>query len=137
MFKQLLVLASSVLYMTSGGMYEQAVSIPVGRSWVNARVNVQQSPVVVIATHPWGPMGGSMHDPHPVTVCQFFGEAGCSTARFNFRGGINRGMSSVQDVKAVAAWFTQPRDGQAPLASQVLIVGYSYGTMPACAAASQ
>jgi hypothetical protein len=26
------------------------------------------SPIAVIATHPWGPLGGSMADPHPRTV---------------------------------------------------------------------
>mmetsp|Transcript_50459 Transcript_50459/g.113470 ORF Transcript_50459/g.113470 Transcript_50459/m.113470 type:complete len:180 (-) Transcript_50459:27-566(-) len=62
-------------------------------------------------------------------------EAGCSPCRFNFRGGLNRGLSSIADVKAVAAWFTEPRDGKKPLASQVLLIGYSYGSIVAAAAA--
>merc|ERR1719393_986484 len=82
-------------------------------------------------------MGGSMHDPHPQTTCRLFAQAGCSTVRFNFRSGINRGLSSVEDFKAVAAWFTQPRDGKEPLASQVLIVGYSYSAVIAAAAAAE
>mmetsp|Transcript_63292 Transcript_63292/g.115394 ORF Transcript_63292/g.115394 Transcript_63292/m.115394 type:complete len:231 (-) Transcript_63292:25-717(-) len=114
---------------------EQSVEIPVGRySSVSALVGVRASPVVVIATHPWGPMGGSMYDPHPTTVCKVFGEAGCSTARFNFRGGIGWGEASAEDVKAVADWFTKPQDDKAPLASQVLLVGYSYGALIAAAA---
>lgn len=116
---------------------EEHLTIPVGSSWVNAIVSVKMSPVVVIATHPWGPMGGSMYDPHPTTACRLMEEAGCSVARFNFRGGINRGSSSVMDVKAVADWFTKPVDGRGPLASQVLLVGYSYGSMIAAAAAAE
>eukprot|EP00928_Gymnodinium_smaydae_P088931 TRINITY_DN72966_c0_g1_i1.p1 TRINITY_DN72966_c0_g1~~TRINITY_DN72966_c0_g1_i1.p1 ORF type:complete len:264 (-),score=36.36 TRINITY_DN72966_c0_g1_i1:412-1203(-) len=116
---------------------ETLVSIPVGWAALTAQVLVQPSPVVVIATHPWGPLGGSMDDPHPVTVCRMMAEAGCSTARFNFRSGINRGPTSVADVKAVASWFTEPRDGNDALASQVLLVGYSYGSIIAAAAAAE
>merc|ERR1712048_270040 len=50
---------------------------------------------------------------------------------------MGRGMSSVDDVKAVSAWFTDGRDGHEPLASQVLLVGYSYGSLIAAAAASE
>merc|ERR1719277_2215702 len=78
-----------------------------------------------------------MHEPHPMTACRLLASAGCSVARFNFRGGINRGESSINDVKAVAEWFTQPRDGKEPLASQVLIVGYSYGSVIAATAAAE
>mmetsp|Transcript_67839 Transcript_67839/g.201898 ORF Transcript_67839/g.201898 Transcript_67839/m.201898 type:complete len:237 (+) Transcript_67839:44-754(+) len=116
---------------------EVSIPVPVARSSVSALVTVQNSPVAVIATHPWGPLGGSMHDPHPTTVCRLMAEAGCSTARFNFRSGINFGGSSIEDVKAVADWFTEPRDGDPPLASQVLLVGYSYGSLVAAAAASE
>eukprot|EP00434_Breviolum_minutum_P013094 symbB.v1.2.011539.t2/scaffold778.1/size163404/22 len=56
------------------------------------------------------PLGGNMADPHPRTVCHVFGEAGCTTVRFNFRSGIGSGNSSLEDVKAVAAWLTTPRD---------------------------
>lgn len=116
---------------------ETLVDIPVGSGSVSAAVVVQPSPVVVIATHPWGPIGGSMHDRHPVTVCRLMARAGCSTARFNFRSGINRGVSSIEDVKSVAEWFTEPRDGKEPVASQVLLVGYSYGSVIAAAAAAE
>ena len=74
-------------------MGERAVDIPIGgssNSTVHARVIVSsnRSPVAVICLHPWGVMGGSLHDPHPATVCQIMAEAGCSTARLNFRSGI-------------------------------------------------
>lgn len=123
--------------MSRGRLNEQPVQIPVGGSRLNALVVVQRSPVVVIATHPYGPMGGSMHDPHPATACSVMAQAGCSTARLNFRGCINRGKSSVADVVAVAEYFTKPSGDQPPLASQVLLVGYSYGSMIAAAAAAE
>lgn len=107
-----------------------------GSSCVDACVLVQDSPIVVIATHPWGPMGGNMNDRHPSTALDIMSRAGCSTARFNFRSGIGRGSGSVEDVKAVAKWFTEPRDGP-PLANEVLIIGYSYGSMVGAAAASE
>mmetsp|Transcript_13039 Transcript_13039/g.29625 ORF Transcript_13039/g.29625 Transcript_13039/m.29625 type:complete len:232 (-) Transcript_13039:143-838(-) len=118
-------------------MQEVEVRIPVAASYVDALVLVQAaSPMVVIATHPWGPMGGSMHDPHPTTACRLLGAAGCSTARFNFRSGLGRGNASMEDVKAVAQWFTTGKaGGNAPQASQVLLIGYSYGSMIAAAAA--
>lgn len=119
---------------------ERGVEIPVGGGGtsVAARVIVQPaSPVVVIALHPWGPMGGCMGDRHPVTVCRTMASAGCSTARFDFRSGLGWGGSSISDVEAVAAWFTEPRgDGAPPLATQVLIVGYSYGSLIGAAAAA-
>jgi len=116
--------------------------IPVGSSSVDAQVHIcLNSPIAVIATHPWGPLGGSMADPHPRTVCHVFGEAGCTTVRFNFRSGIGSGNSSLEDVKAVAAWLTTPRDapeaGGRIIASKVLIVGYSYGSLIGAAAAAE
>ena len=60
-------------------MAETRERIPVdqGNSYVNAAVVVNPaSDMVVIATHPWGPMGGSFHDPHPGTVVKIFSEAG-------------------------------------------------------------
>mmetsp|Transcript_19507 Transcript_19507/g.45379 ORF Transcript_19507/g.45379 Transcript_19507/m.45379 type:complete len:231 (-) Transcript_19507:93-785(-) len=120
-------------------MEEERVRIPVGTGQVSALVTLQAaSPVVVIATHPWGPLGGSMHDPHPTTACRLLAAAGCSTCRFNFRSGIGRGNGSVEDVKAVAEWFVSGKaGGRTPLASQVLLIGYSYGSMIAAAAAAE
>ena len=85
---------------------EQDVDIPVGWSSISALVAVRQSPVVVIALHPWGPMGGSMYDPHPHTVCALMGKSGCSTVRFNFRSGLGFGGGSIEDVKAVARSYS-------------------------------
>eukprot|EP00929_Paragymnodinium_shiwhaense_P055540 TRINITY_DN27823_c0_g1_i1.p1 TRINITY_DN27823_c0_g1~~TRINITY_DN27823_c0_g1_i1.p1 ORF type:complete len:243 (+),score=55.18 TRINITY_DN27823_c0_g1_i1:112-840(+) len=117
---------------------EEPMCLPVGNNQeVQAMVAVAQSPVVVIALHPWGPLGGSLNDPHPATVCRLFGKAGCSTVRFNFRSGIGTGNANVADVIAVAKWFTEPREGaEAPVAQKVLVAGYSYGSIIGAAAAA-
>eukprot|EP00930_Biecheleria_cincta_P059610 TRINITY_DN45318_c0_g1_i1.p1 TRINITY_DN45318_c0_g1~~TRINITY_DN45318_c0_g1_i1.p1 ORF type:complete len:388 (-),score=53.38 TRINITY_DN45318_c0_g1_i1:18-1181(-) len=117
---------------------EQSMMIPSYGSFVQAMVCIQQSPVVAIMTHPWGPMGGSMWDPHPRTAAKIMAEAGCSTVRFDFGwgNGVGSGNASIEDVKSVAAWFTSPRDGNAGLASQVVLIGYSYGSVIAAAASS-
>ena len=80
------------------GPRKEFVQIPVAGSWVDARVVVRPSLVVVIATHPWGPLGGCIDDIHPTTVCRHMAQAGCSTARFDFRSGVGSGASSVEDV---------------------------------------
>ena len=69
---------------------------------VNARLLVQGSPVGVIVCHPWGPLGGSMHDPVVLAACRVFADAGCTTCRFDFRSGLGCGGSSADDVRAVA-----------------------------------
>eukprot|EP00439_Symbiodinium_sp_Y106_P059905 s513_g8.t2 len=141
---------------TRNSFREARHSIPVGNSSVDALVCVvQNSPIGVIALHPWGPLGGSMADPHPHTFLfqragdqgseawsrPRFGTAGCTTVRFNFRGGIGSGAGSVEDVKAVAAWMTKPNPlpetGGRILCSHVLIVGYSYGSIIGAAAAAE
>ena len=124
---------------------ETSVRIPIAGTSTTLSAKVVRnasSPVLVIATHPWGPLGGSLHDPHPATACQLFARAGCNTVRFDFRSGIGRGASSIADTVAVAQYFTdtsaETGDGAAAIpVSQVLIVGYSYGSLVGAAAAAQ
>jgi len=77
-----------------------------------------------------------MHDATVTRVIQVFGSAGLTTLRFNFRSGIGRGLQSVDDVTLAARYLL---DGlpleQRP--SRVLIVGYSYGSIPAAVAAAE
>ncbi|CAK9098884.1 unnamed protein product [Durusdinium trenchii] len=129
-----------VLVCTKAHFDEAFHRIPVAGTTIEAQIHISlQSPIAVIATHPWGPLGGSMADPHPRTVCHTFGNAGCSTVRFNFRSGIGSGSGSVEDVKAVARWLTRPREeaGGRIVASKILIVGYSYGSIIGAAAAAE
>ena len=79
--------------------------------------------VGVVALHPWGPMGGSLDDPHVRAVTQFFGKGGCATCRVQFRSGFGRGEGSVADAVAAA---------EALLSFEgvrfITVVGYSYGS---------
>ena len=85
---------------------------------VNARLLVQGSPVGVIVCHPWGPLGGSMHDPGPCSGPRASSSptAAAATARFDFRSGIGCGVSSADDVFAFAR---APARGAAGRAARV------------------
>jgi len=87
--------------------------------------------VGVVALHPWGPLGGSMHDPTVRAVTRFFGSAGCATCRVQFRSGLGRGAASVADATA-AADALLALDG----VSRVVVAGYSYGACVAVRAAA-
>ncbi|KAJ1461361.1 Alpha/Beta hydrolase protein [Pelagophyceae sp. CCMP2097] len=86
--------------------------------------------VGVVVLHPWAALGGSMHDPHVVTVVRFFSECGCATARLNFRTGFSCGSTPVEDVRDAAATLLETG------VSRILVVGYSYGAIVAMAASA-
>ncbi|KAJ8601312.1 hypothetical protein CTAYLR_007246 [Chrysophaeum taylorii] len=86
--------------------------------------------VGVVAMHPWGPLGGNLHDPHVVTVTRFFGHAGCATARLQFRTGFSCGSAPIGDASAAAEALLR-----IPNIQRVLLVGYSYGSIVAMSAA--
>lgn len=60
------------------------------------------SPIAVIATHPWGPLGGSMADPHPRTVAALVGHYGVSDASW-----VPRDTSSQDSGRCVMCWGPQ------------------------------
>jgi alpha/beta superfamily hydrolase len=82
----------------------------------------------LVACHPHPLYGGDMHNPVIVRVCEVFGELGCATLRFNFRGvGASRGAhdggpGEMRDVEAALAHLRTMLEGQ-PL----LLAGYSFG----------
>ena len=81
--------------------------------------------LAVIICHPWGPMGGTMHDFCVTTLLTLFADAGLTTLRFNFRYGLGRGHSSASDLRAACDML---RSLQAP-PDKLLLVGYSYGSL--------
>ena len=101
------------------------------RSGARARVcrGTLEAKVGVIALHPWGPLGGSMDDPHVVTVTRLFGSQGCATARVAFRTGFSCGASPLLDVEAAAEVLLDMDN-----IDRILVVGYSYGSIVAMAA---
>ena len=60
-----------------------------------------ESNLAVVCCHPWGPLGGSMHDPVVAAALYPFSKAGHTTCRFNFRSGIGTGKGSMEDVAGV------------------------------------
>jgi alpha/beta superfamily hydrolase len=76
-----------------------------------------------IVCHPWGPLGGSMFDPNVATVLQAFGNI--STLRFNFRSGLDCGLSSAADLRAAIKYMLSLE--AAP--EQLIVIGYSYGSL--------
>jgi len=80
--------------------------------------------LAAVVCHPWGPLGGTMHDPNVGVVAGFLrGEAGITTLRLNFRSGVGRGHSSAADVMGACAFLMALDDPP----SKILLVGYSYG----------
>jgi alpha/beta superfamily hydrolase len=82
----------------------------------------------LVACHPHPLYGGDMENPVVVRVADVFGELGCATLRFNFRGvgrsgGAHQGgPGEIRDVEAALAHLGAVQEGQ-PL----LLAGYSFG----------
>lgn len=71
-----------------------------------------------------------MNDIVVTTMVQMLAQAGVTTARFNFRSGVNRGISSMNDIIVVAnALLNQTKPPK-----HILLIGYSYGSMVAMGA---
>lgn len=99
------------------------------------------SRVAVIVTHPWGPLGGSMHNNVVAAVVLFFQKLGVTTLRFNFVGlQIGRGNRQVKQVEDAANFLlegkhiqeqqaTESAQTQTRPPSYILLVGYSYGSL--------
>ena len=71
--------------------------------------------VGVVCLHPWGPLGGSLDDPHVVLVARMFGEAGCATARVQFRSGIGWGGGSARRRAESSSRRSRQRRGKQDL----------------------
>ena len=77
-----------------------------------------------------------MHDPVVQRTLGVFADAGLTTLRFNFRSGIGRGNQSADDVAFMARYLLDELPAeQRP--TQIIICGYSYGSIPAAAAAME
>ena len=91
--------------------------------------------IAVICTHPWGMMGGNMKNSVPATLVELFARKGYTAAHFNFRGcGFSRGWGEVADLLAVASAL-RDLGGVTPI-TKVIVIGYSYGSIIASAAAA-
>lgn len=95
------------------------------------RVADLQSTVAVIVTHPWGPLGGNLHNNVVVAAVLYFQRLGLTTCRFDFCGTqIGFGYTQVEQLKKVTEKLLDGDfcQGKTPPKS-VLMVGYSYGSL--------
>jgi len=100
------------------------------------------SSVAVIICHPWGLLGGNMHNPVVTRLARYFRRIGITTLQLNFAGSqIGRGWKEVSQVEEAASYLlsgthcsntspnmdTNSQQTHAP--SYILLVGYSYGSL--------
>lgn len=111
---------------------EKEYTLPTSRC--EARIANHGSNVAVIVTHPWGPLGGNLHNNVVVAATLYFQRLGITTARFNFNGGIGRGHTQVQQVLELAKGLLEGQYGGK--AKSILLVGYSYGSLIAGSASA-
>lgn len=93
-----------------------------------------------VFAHPYGPLGGTLHDPAVQHFAAALVARGFVVAIFNFRGaGHSKGRTSwtgrpeADDYASVAAWlasFARALPADAPVAElHLLLGGYSYGAL--------
>jgi len=96
---------------------------------------------IAIIAHPYGPLGGTLHDPVVQHIAAVLVSHGFITATFNFRGcGHSKGRTSwtgkaeTGDYAAVSAWTlnfaVELHDGAADRV-EMMMAGYSYGALVA------
>ncbi|KAL7575767.1 hypothetical protein ACA910_003097 [Epithemia clementina (nom. ined.)] len=106
--------------------------------------NYGQSYTAVIVTHPWGPLGGNMHNNVVVASALYFQKMGFTTCRFNFlpHQWINStGLAHVEQVKQAAhmmlhgsttldrAFYPESATDEFVRPNRIILVGYSYGSL--------
>jgi len=125
---------------------EKAVTLP--GCGCEALVANQKSRLAVILTHPWGPLGGNLHNNVVAAAALYFQRLEITTVRFNFVGSQlwGRGHPQVQQLQEVAAlllagelFHSDEDDGNDDAVDApecVLLVGYSYGSLIASSASA-
>jgi uncharacterized protein len=101
----------------------------------------QQSSLAVILTHPWGPLGGNMHNNVVVAGARYFQQMGITTLRFDFVGWqLSWGTDQARQVEEAAQFLLEqqlenpPQQLRPP--TKILLVGYSYGSLLAASASA-
>lgn len=130
--------------MSAATLREEDVTIPPssdGGVRLAAKVFNRRSPVAVILTHPYGPLGGNMYNNVIVKLTQSLAREGFTTVRFNARGVAPstgrtswRGLKEKADLEAVCQYvLTQLEEPPARL----VLIGYSHGSVVASAVAGE
>jgi len=118
---------------------EQTVTVA-GAAAAEALVADHASRLAVILTHPWGPLGGNLHNNVVAAAALYFQNLQITTLRFNFSSNsLSRGHAQVQQVQDIAAQLlagefvrtsnnsSSNNNGTKP--THILLVGYSYGSL--------
>lgn len=94
----------------------------------------EYSSTALVFTHPWAILGGDLNNNVPYVLARTLSQLGFYTCRFNFRGmGISRGHSEMEDCAACVRYLRSLTSGPLPAPTRVIMVGYSYGSISACA----
>ena len=97
----------------------------------------------MIATHPWGPLGGNMHNNVVVASVLYFQRMGFTTCRFDFlpHQWLSPGIEHVEQVKQAVqvllhgsieldeAYLPESATDGYIRPTRVILVGYSYGSL--------
>ncbi|KAJ3208189.1 hypothetical protein HDU82_002821 [Entophlyctis luteolus] len=108
---------------------------------VSATAAIPRRPdVCLMVTHPYGRLGGNLHNNVVDAVVRAFGYS-FITVRFNFRGvGQSSGRPSVSgkgELDDLLCVWRYVRDRADLRPRFFIVVGYSYGCIPVCAAAAE
>ncbi|ORZ36207.1 Alpha/Beta hydrolase protein [Catenaria anguillulae PL171] len=133
---------------------EESVTVPLPSRDVRLQARIfhaipggQASDYGVVISHPYGPLGGDLHNNVVRELAASFGHLGASTLRYNMRGvGKSSGRTSwtaepeACDLAALIEWWTQdspttpwtaPDGVEYPRSrpSKIILVGYSFGSL--------
>jgi uncharacterized protein len=99
---------------------------PRERDFAGGKLADLGSNVAVIITHPWGVLGGNMHNPVVVAAAHYFQtKVQVTTLRFDFCGSqIGFGTAQVRQLVQLAQDVIEQTAAQ-----HILLVGYSYGAL--------
>lgn len=117
---------------------EQPVELTSDGLHLEGRLHEGTARLAALVLHPHPLYGGDMDNHVVVALCEALAERGATTLRFNFRGAgrsegaHDNGRGEAADARAaLAALRTRSRD------AAVLLAGYSFGAMVACAVAAE
>merc|ERR1719273_1387343 len=90
------------------------VQYEVGQYRSTALVADYGSEVAVLLTHPWGPLGGDMHNNVVARLALYFQKLQVTTMRLNFSGSqFGRGAREVEEVVDAANFLLRGRHQKA------------------------
>ena len=113
---------------------EEQVTITAGEVTLDARFSPGSQDTGVVITHPHPLYGGSMDNNVVWTAAKAYGDLGCATLRFNFRGvgastgRYGEGIAEAEDVAGAVTYLASKVTGPC------YVVGYSFGAAVAARA---